>query len=153
AIVITGHFQRGPVSFGGPNIINLHTDAGGNLFVAKLDANGEHVWSMRAGDTTMIFDLGGRVAIDPTGRVVVAGQIGYHVAILWISADGKLLLEKETPGKIVINESDVGPVRGITVDAEGNAIVTGMVSTKSVPLTGGGVADFGGGPIPDLAYE
>lgn len=139
SIVLTGHFQGGPVNFGGADLPNA---GGTDVFVAKLDAAGEHVWSLRAGGGS--FDFGGQVAIDAGGGVVAAGTMESHLGVLWISPTGQLVLEKETPGTIAINAAFVGPVSGVAVDAAGNAVVSGTFAANG--------ADFGGGPTPS-GYE
>lgn len=67
-IVLFGAFS-GTLDFGGGPL----TSAGGlDLFVAKLDALGEHVWSRRAGDAAEQFATD--VAFDASGRVLVTGR-------------------------------------------------------------------------------
>lgn len=70
AVYLTGYFD-GAVSFGGPTL----TSAGNlDVFVVKLDAMGNHVWSRRFGDAGP--QLGVDVAIDPSGDVFVLAK-GY----------------------------------------------------------------------------
>jgi hypothetical protein len=69
-IVLTGLFD-GAFTFGGPQL----TPAGGpenyDIFVAKLDPGGNHVWSQRFGDDT--HQDGRAVAVDPCGNVLATG--------------------------------------------------------------------------------
>jgi len=69
-VVITGRF-KGSVKFGTTTLSN----AGGvnsDVFVAKFDAGGTHVWSKRFGGTGS--ESGTGIAVDPgTGDVVVTG--------------------------------------------------------------------------------
>jgi hypothetical protein len=65
-VVVTGHFN-GTVDFGGGNLIS----AGGyDIFLAKYDAAGVHVWSKRFGSGN--HDIGYSVA-DGSGNVFVTG--------------------------------------------------------------------------------
>ena len=66
-VVVTGNFA-GTVDFGGGSL----TSAGGSdIFVAKLDAGGSHMWSKRFG-----AGAGVSVATDGLGDVVIAGEFG-----------------------------------------------------------------------------
>jgi hypothetical protein len=67
-VVVTGFFY-GTVDFGG----GLLTSAGlEDIFLAKFDANGTHLWSQRFGDA-VDYQEGFSVASDPSGNVVMTG--------------------------------------------------------------------------------
>jgi hypothetical protein len=67
-VVLVGYFS-GAVDFGG----GLLTSAGNNdIFVAKFDAGGNHLWSHRFGDG--FSQYGRAVAVDGQGNVLVTGQ-------------------------------------------------------------------------------
>ncbi len=66
-VLVTGFF-RGTVDFGGGAL----TSAGWDIFVAKYDAAGAHLWSQRFGDTDL--DGGGAIAVDGAGDVLVTGR-------------------------------------------------------------------------------
>ena len=69
-ILVTGLFQ-GTVDFGGGPL----TSAGvSDIFVAKYDAAGAHLWSQRFGDTG--FDQGNAIAVDGADDVLVTGYFG-----------------------------------------------------------------------------
>ncbi|MCH7666561.1 MAG: hypothetical protein IH936_11615, partial [Acidobacteria bacterium] len=62
-VIVTGSFER-TVNFGG----GPRTSAGSSdIFVAKYDAGGNHLWSQRFGDTGP--DVGHAIAIDGSGNV------------------------------------------------------------------------------------
>jgi len=66
-VVITGSFT-GTIDFGG----GILTSAGNqDLFLAKFDSNGNHLWSQRFGDATWI-QVGHSVDVDDDGNVVVS---------------------------------------------------------------------------------
>jgi hypothetical protein len=66
-VVLYGAFE-GAIDFGGGPLVS----AGGNdVFMVKLDASGEHVWSRRAGDVADQFPAD--IAFDADGRVLVIG--------------------------------------------------------------------------------
>ncbi len=64
---ITGYYQ-GNADFG-PNI--LGSEGAGDIYVAKLDADGNWFWSIRAGGT--LHDQGNGIAVDVAGNCFVTG--------------------------------------------------------------------------------
>lgn len=69
-IIFTGVFQTPFINLGGTNITN---SGGFDIFVAKYDSNGNHVWSMGYGDAADQFGRG--VATDAAGNVYLTGEI------------------------------------------------------------------------------
>ena len=67
-VVLVGGL-RTTVNLGGDPLVSAGAS---DLLVAKLDADGEHVWSLRAGDDE--HQSGARVAIDTEGNVIVLGR-------------------------------------------------------------------------------
>jgi hypothetical protein len=68
-VVVTG-IMKGQADFGGGP---LASGGGKDIFVAKLDGAGAHLWSKRYGDDQ---DQGGTsVAVDPAGNVLVTGYM------------------------------------------------------------------------------
>lgn len=72
-VALVGHFQ-GTLTFGGAPLVSA---GGTDVFVAKLDAAGEEIWSKRYGD--MSSQNGRDVATDFAGNVVITGD--YYGAI------------------------------------------------------------------------
>ena len=70
-VVMTGNFA-GTVDFGGGPLTSAGVD---DIFLAKFDANGTHLWSQGFGDASNFQD-GYSVAFDPSGNVVMTGQFG-----------------------------------------------------------------------------
>lgn len=68
SIVLTGYFL-GTLGFGGGQLASA---GGSDGFVAKLGADGNHLWSMRFGDVTN--DDGHSVATDINGNVILTGE-------------------------------------------------------------------------------
>ena len=67
-VYVTGSFE-GSITFGGSTL----TSAGNyDVFLVKLDAAGNHLWSKQFGDASAQFSYG--VASDVAGNVVVAGS-------------------------------------------------------------------------------
>ncbi len=68
-LLITGSFV-GTVNFGGATL----TSAGGaDVYVVKLDPNGNHIWSKRFGDT--LNQVGAGIATDAAGDVYFTGYL------------------------------------------------------------------------------
>jgi hypothetical protein len=143
-VVVVGYFD-GAIDFGGGPL----TSAGSiDIFVAKLDPAGNHVWSKRFGDagaqaatavkTTpngdiiIMSSLGGSVDFGG-GPVTSAG--GFDVGLVKLDATGKHVWSKR------FGDASEQSGNAIAVDAAGNVLVTGMFL---------GTVDFGGGPFTDM---
>jgi hypothetical protein len=148
SIVVTGYFE-GTVDFGG----GVLTSAGMNdIFLAKFDAAGTHLWSQRFGDSSYQYSNG--VAIDGAGNAIITGYfrgnvdfgggtltaLYSNVFIARFNASGSHLWS-EGFGYYSTNYTQAG--YGVTVDGAGNAIVTGSYN---------GYVDFGGGELPFSGY-
>ena len=55
----------------GPNVENLSSDGGSDIFLSKLDPNGNHVWARRMGGTGT--DSANGMALDSAGNIYVVG--------------------------------------------------------------------------------
>jgi hypothetical protein len=142
-VFILGHFD-GTVDFGGGNTL---TDIGPyDTYLAKLDANGNHLWSHAFGDPigNAFASDQGALAVDSTGAVYAAmGFIGD------VNVFGDIIeSEGEMDGLLVKVAADGTPVRAnhfgsaaieyvesITVDADDNLIFT---MAHSAPIYFGG---------------
>ncbi len=154
-VVVTGIFQ-GTVDFGGGNL----GSAGGNdIFVAKYDASGAHLWSHRFGSTSS--DQGNAVAVDGSGNVVVAGYFFgtvnfgggnlvsagiYDIFVAKYDAGGAHLWSRRFGG----TSDDYG--YGVAVDGSGNVVVTGYFA-GTVDFGGGNLVSAGGADIFVAKYD
>ncbi|WP_437756174.1 serine/threonine-protein kinase [Sorangium sp. So ce1389] len=125
---VTGTF-RGAIDFGqGP----LRNPAGEDIFVAKLDAAGNALWSKRFGDGSE--QGGGRVAVDEAGDVVVAGQFSgsvdlgdgalrsagrYDIFLAKLDADGNTRWSRR------LGDAAEQLPYGLGIDAQGNIFLIG----------------------------
>jgi hypothetical protein len=143
-VIVTGQFS-GAVDFGGGGL----TSAGGDdIFVAKLDAAGNHVWSKRFGDA--LFQKGLSVAVDASGNAIVtgcfAGTVDFGGDSLTAAGSDDIFVAKfdaagnhtwsKAFGDLVFQEGS-----SVAADALGNVIVTGFFR---------GTVDFGGGPLTEV---
>ncbi|MFO0757839.1 MAG: hypothetical protein U0359_15190 [Byssovorax sp.] len=148
-VIIAGHFY-GKVDFGGGPLANV---GGANVFVAKLDMNGGHVWSRSShgsGD-----QLAGGVAVDGMGNVLTTGtfygsvdfgggllvsQGGADVFVVKTSAGGDHLWSKRF--------GDAGDQAGTSIapDSAAGIVVTGYfdgsINFGASTLTSGGSTDI-----------
>ena len=140
SIFVTGYFQ-GTVDFGGGPLTSV---GGHDIYVAKYDEAGTHLWSRCIGDASN--DEGEFIAVDGTGNVVVTGFFegvvdfgggprtsagGRDIYVAKYDGNGAHLWSQ----RYGADAEDQG--RGIAVDGAGNVLVTGFF---------GSVVDFGGGP-------
>ncbi|WP_441291620.1 hypothetical protein ACSRUE_15200 [Sorangium sp. KYC3313] len=140
-VIVVGLFQ-GTVDFGGGPL----TSAGGDdIFVVKLDAGGQHVWSRRFGDAA--DQRGEAVAADSGGNVLVTGLFQGTVdlgsgPLASAGGDDVFVAKLDPDGNAVWSQrfGDAADQRGeaIAVDSADDVLVAGDLQ---------GQADFGGGPL------
>jgi hypothetical protein len=130
-VVIVGWFD-GTVDFGGDELTTAGTL---DIFVAKFDGTGAHLWSLRTGDA--VVQLARSVATDPAGNVLVAGTWDDHVYVAKFSDAGVPQWSHHF--------GDGGQeCRGVATDASGNVIITGEFY---------GTVNFGGSDLSSPAFE
>ena len=146
----TGNFFGSTMVFG-PN--DTYTNNGDlDVFIAKLDQNGDHLWSMSAGDASeqRLFD----VVVDGAGDVVVSGffegSIDFGGGALTSAGGADAFVAKlDGSGNHVFSEqygdAAAQSIRGLAIDG-GNQIVVAGYSN--------GTIDLGGGPLtPSDGYD
>ncbi len=140
-VLLTGSFL-GTADFGGGPLAGVGDP---DIFVAKFDGSGNHLWSKRFGDVG--GQIGESVAVDGTGNVLLTG--GFVVTAdfgggpLTSAGDADIFVAKfDSSGNHLWSKrfgdasGQVG--RSVAVDAAGNVLLTGEFY---------GAADFGGGPL------
>lgn len=145
-IVIAGMFD-GAVTFGGATF----TSAGDrDIFVAKLGADGSHLWSRQFGDTGSQAAAG--VAVDSSGDVVLVGNYFSNFNI-----DGNVLTNEGSSDVFVAkldanggtylwarSFGDNSPqwAKPPAVDSKGDILLAGLNA---------GIVNFGDGPLEDTS--
>jgi hypothetical protein len=138
-VLITGSFSS-KIDFGGGAL----TSAGGtDVFVAKLDKDGNHLWSKRFGDAAA--QSGKAVAVDLAGNVLLTGDAAGVVdfgggALTSAGATDVFLASLDKDGNHfwskIFGNASAQTAGGVAVDAVGNVVITGNAAGK---------VDFGGG--------
>lgn len=147
-VVVTGVLE-GTVDFGGGPL----TSAGNaDIFVAKFDASGNHIWSRRFGDTADQYAWS--IAVDATDDIFIGGQINGSVSF------GNDVLDSSGAGEdafIAKLDSDGNPLWAkysksqenqgfydIATDPNGGVIGVGQLV---------GSVDFGGGAVTSAGED
>ena len=140
-VIITGAYL-GTVDFGsGP----LPSSGNHDIFLAKFNSEGVHLWSDHFGDGDSQF--GRRVAADASGNIILVGEFygradfgdgsllsagGRDICMAKFASDGSHSWSKR------FGDADNQAAPRVTVDASGNIIIAGYFE---------GTVDFGGGTL------
>jgi hypothetical protein len=127
-VAITGYVTN-DVAFGSHPLTGFGY---GDIFIAKLDAEGNWLWARNAGSS--MYDIGYAVALDNAGNVYATGYFqedaNFAGTILTSLGSYDLFITKLNPDGFMIAafraggiESDVGT--GIALDPAGNVYLTG----------------------------
>lgn len=129
-VVLTGGFN-GSIDFGNSKFGNQDKEDF-DVFVAKLDVNGNHLWSWPFGDEQ--DQIGHGTAVDKTGNVVLAGAFEGSMdfgAMLTSEGDKDIFVAKLDPssGKPLWSKQFGDAARqwatAVAVDHEGHVLLTG----------------------------
>jgi hypothetical protein len=144
-VLVTGEFAQG-INFGGTASTSLQSAGGYDVFVAKLDPLGHHVWSKRFG--LGADQQGLAIAADASNSVVLtgafSGSIDFGGNVLTSLGGTDIFLAKlHGTGDHIWSArfgdaSDVQIGLGIATDASGDVVCAGYMK---------GSADFGGGVL------
>lgn len=140
-ILLAGSFS-GTVNLGGQD---LESDGSYDVFLAKLDPSGGHLWSRRFGNVEE--QLGLAVTFDPSGNVLLAGYLDgaadFGGGPLASAGGDDVFLAKLDPGGNHLwskrfGDADHQRVTAIATDAAGAVFITGNFA---------GSIDFGAGSL------
>jgi hypothetical protein len=140
-VLLTGYFDS-TIDFGGGNLVSAGMD---DVFVAKLDGSGGHVWSRRFGDPG--DQIARDLVSDTAGNVILAGYFDGAVdfgggSLSSEGATDAFVAKLDANGAHLWNRrfGDAGKVdpMAVAVDGTGNVLLAGYFT---------GSVDFGGGPL------
>ena len=149
-LLVTGWFTAGFDFDPGPAVLELNTTGNTDLFVLKLDPNGDLVWVKQVGSTSSAGTTTGEgIDTDLADNVYIAGRFtnitdfdpGPGLLQLPPFSDGTYILKLDANGdfqwvrEIVGNQTDVA--NGIAVAADGTSYTIGYFT---------GTPDFDNGP-------
>lgn len=146
--LLAGAYSSG-INFGGGN---LPTTGGSDLFLAKLNATGGHVWSKHFGDVQDQFSYSDtmRIAVDPSGNTLFVGQLRSSVNFgggALSSVTGKdIFVAKFDPAGAPLWSKKFGDTLGVATTTVYDVAADGA---NGVILTGvsDGSVNFGGEPL------
>jgi len=149
SIALGGAFT-GQIAFGGSSLVSA---GGEDVFLAKLDPQGSHVWSSRFGDASP-DQFGTSVAVDSGGAVVLAGYF-------WGAVDfggGQLVSAGKADGfvaKFAANDGSYLWARRFGDGGLQQAVCVTTDPAGSVLLTGSfeGTMDLGKGPLVAIGQQ
>jgi hypothetical protein len=164
-VYITGYFD-GKVDFDpGPEKYYLTSAGLDDIFISKLDSNGDFVWAKAMGGTSV--DDGVDIAVDSTGNIYITGlftgtvdfdpgagtynltAVGHHgIFVSKLDTAGNFVWAKAMGGQDYLSTSDAGTA--IAVDSAGNVYTTGRFCSTvdfdpgpgTYNLTSAGMADI-----------
>ena len=147
-VIITGEFA-GTVNFGGANLVS---SGGNDIYVAKFNAAGTHVWSQRFGDGAEQVPRG--VAVNAAGDVLITGEFagtvnfgggnlvsagGNDIFVAKFDAASGAHVWSQRFGSSALEQQ----ARAVAVDATGNVVITGEFE---------GTVNFGGGNLTSVSF-
>jgi len=152
-VYTTGEFQATADFDPGAGTANLTSAGAEDVFVSKLDSNGDFVWAKKMGGTS--YDYGRSIAVDSSGNVYTTGQFsgpadydpGAGVVTLTPAVAGNwtvFVSKLDSNGDYVWAEQLAGVSesygRGIAVDSSGNVYTTGSFRVNGDFDPGAGTA-------------
>ena len=149
-VLVTGQFDvsSSGVDFGGGALFSAGAK---DVFLVKYSSAGAHVWSKRLGGSG--YDLGGSVAVDGAGNVVVVGTFEGTINLgggsLTSAGERDLFVAKFSPaGQHLWSKRFGGTrtdwVRRVAVDGAGDVLLTGQFL---------GSINFGGPTLTSAGFE
>ena len=149
----------------GAGTVNLTSTGGPDIFVSKLDGNGNLIWakSMGSADATDWAETGTGIAVDPSGQVYTTGRFrstadfdpGAGSATLSSAGSEDIFVSKlDGNGNFVWAKGMGGTGTdfswGIAVDSSGNAYTTGYFVGSADFDPGAGTANLTSSGLEDM---
>ena len=139
-VYITGSFENTADFDPGPGVFNMISQNYEDIFISKLDSNGNFVWAKRIG-SSVGYDKGSSITTDAIGNIYITGGFDYTVdfdpgpGVLNMTAAGYgdiFIIKLDSNGNLVWVNQSGDPIsdRGdyITVDNLGQAYIAGWGS-------------------------
>lgn len=146
-VFVTGRYADTALTIGSFALPYVGAYNGGDIFTAKFDSNGNVIWAKGAGGTGSFSSFGadypGGISTDGSGDVYVTASYSsatftFGTTVLNNGGFNAMLFKYDASGNPLWAKSTGGTgnwAGGVTVDAAGNAYMTGY--TNSSPFTVG----------------
>lgn len=152
-VVVAGTFSSASVNWGGVGD-ELTNSGGSDVFVVKLDSDGDYVWSISASGTNN--DTATRVAVDADDNIYVAGNFqsalldwGNGVTLSQTGIQDGFLVKLTSSGvpvwAIGVLGDNVEDIRGLDVTTDGRSYITGSFKSSNFGVSILGFAASAGG--------
>jgi len=150
-IYITGYFDSSSINFGGELLKNAGFY---DIYLAKFDSNGNHIWSKSFGGS--YYETVSLVSVDMSGNLFLAGNFASHTIdfggnILTNNGNGSddiFLAKFDSDGNHKWSKSFgdkySDEVYSIFIDTSGNVYITGHILSNEKVDLGGGTLTGGG---------
>lgn len=161
-VYVTGYFEMTVDFDPGEGVANMNSAGNKDIFIVKLSATGEWIWSKRIGDTST--DEAQDIALDENGGVYLTGRFtrdvdfdpGSGTAVLdgWGSVPDMFILKLDQDGayewakKIGVGEPDRGETLAIAPD--GTVVIAGIFSGNVDFDPGAGTTQIFGAGLADV---
>jgi hypothetical protein len=154
-VCVTGFFEDTVDFDPGVGTANFTSVGDYDIFVLKLDSDGNFLWAKTMGGTE--FDYGYGIAVDAAGNVHVTGQFADTVdfdpgpGTSMLAGDGTFIVKLDSAGnfiwaKAIARSPSVGGYGitglGIAVDADANVVTTGFFGETFDMDPGPGVSNI-----------
>ncbi|WP_343748083.1 SBBP repeat-containing protein [Fluviicola sp.] len=157
-VYTTGYFENTVDFDPGAGVANLTSTGGTDIFVSKLDNNGNYVWAKNIGGTAN--DQGNSIAIDAAGNIYTTGAFigtvdfdpGSGATNLTSAGGANVFVSKLDNNGDYVWAKGMGGTKGssIAIDAAGNVHTTGFFSGTRDFDPGSGVANLTSAGINDI---
>lgn len=149
-VFVTGLFNSTTLTLG---TFTLTSNGNDDMFVTKLDANGNVIWALSAGDN--FSDAGNGITCDAAGNVFVTGYfksstmaLGTTTLVNASATSADLFVLKLSNSGTVLNANSTGDMfdeigYGITADATGNVILTGAYFSPTLTIGTSTLTNYG----------
>jgi hypothetical protein len=151
-VYVIGYFESSTIDFGGGALTNAGNQ---DVFLAKFDSNGNHLWSKKFGGSS--GDIGYSVSVDSSGNVYITGWFysstidfgGGALTNSYASYTDIFLAKFDSNGNHLWSKKFGGSVddygRSVSVDSSGNVYITGYFKSSTI--------DFGGGALNKTSWS
>ncbi len=137
-IYTTGYFENTVDFDPGTGVVELTSNGHDDIFIQKLDANGNMLWTKKIGGID--GDRGSAIATDEDGNVYITGVFTNTVdfdpgnSVYELTSQGWndiFMLKLDTDGNFILAKQIAGTGReygyGIHIDTNGNILITGKI--------------------------